>query len=87
MDSKKLQAWLRKNFGDTTFKEAYLKTGRVLNIAVSSTENYEIPRLLNYLTAPNVLIWSAVTASCALPFVFQPVELLVNKFDISKLTI
>jgi TAG lipase/steryl ester hydrolase/phospholipase A2/LPA acyltransferase len=78
MDSTKLQHWLRNNFGDTTFKEAYQKTGRVLNIAVSSTENYEIPRLLNYLTAPNVLIWSAVIASCALPFVFQPVELLVT---------
>jgi hypothetical protein len=33
------------------------------------------PRLLNYLTYPNVLIWSAAVASCAIPGVFNPVEL------------
>lgn len=78
MDSKKLKAWLRKNFGDMTFKEAFEKTGKILNIAVSSTETFEIPRLLNYLTTPNVLLWSAVCASCALPFVFEPVELMAK---------
>ena len=30
---------------------------------------------MNYLTAPNVLIWSAVCASCALPHIFGPVDL------------
>lgn len=30
-----------------------------------------MPRLLNYLTAPNVLIWSAVAASCAIPGVYR----------------
>lgn len=33
-------------------------------------------RLLNYLSAPNVLIWSAVCASCAVPYVFESVDLL-----------
>ncbi|KAJ3267139.1 hypothetical protein HDU77_005342 [Chytriomyces hyalinus] len=41
--------------GDITFQEAYNKSRRVLNIAVSSSTQYEMPRLLNYLTAPNVL--------------------------------
>jgi len=34
-----------------------------------------VPRLLNYITSPNVLIWSAVSASCAIPKIFEPVEL------------
>ena len=46
--------------GDLTFQEAYNRTRRILNICVSSAGLYELPRLLNYVTAPNVLIWSAV---------------------------
>jgi predicted acylesterase/phospholipase RssA len=36
---------------------------------------YTEGRLLNYLTTPNVLVWSAAVASCAIPGVFAPVEL------------
>ena len=36
------------------------------------------PRLLNYLTSPNVLLWSAVHASCALPGLFPSVELMAR---------
>ena len=32
-------------------------------------------RLLNYLTAPNVVVWSAVVASCSIPGVFEKVDL------------
>jgi len=78
MDSKKLELWLRKSFGELTFKEAFEKTRKILNITVSSTEQFEVPRVLNYLTAPNVLIWSAICASCALPYLFNPVELMVK---------
>lgn len=31
---------------------------------------------MNYLTAPNVLIWSAAIASCSIPLYFPPCELL-----------
>lgn len=51
-----MRGWL----GDMTFQEAYNRTRRILNICVSSAGRYELPRLLNYITAPNVLIWSAV---------------------------
>lgn len=51
-----MRAWL----GDMTFQEAYNRTRRILNICVSSAGMYELPRLLNYISAPNVLIWSAV---------------------------
>ncbi|KAI9262753.1 acyl transferase/acyl hydrolase/lysophospholipase [Sporodiniella umbellata] len=62
-----LQESLRENFGDYTFLEAFNRTRWILNITVSSSTLYDMPRLLNYLTAPNVLIWSAVAASCAVP--------------------
>ncbi len=56
--------------GDLTFKSAYYRTGKILNITVSPTSIYEQTRLLNYLTSPDVLIWSAVCASCSLPGIF-----------------
>lgn len=56
--------------GDLTFREAYNRTGRILNITVSPASNHEQTRLLNYITAPHCLIWSAVCASCSLPGVF-----------------
>ncbi|CAI4769584.1 ASN_HP2_G0047850.mRNA.1.CDS.1 [Saccharomyces cerevisiae] len=61
--------------GNLTFREAYNKTGKILNITVSPASIYEQPKLLNNLTAPNVLIWSAVCASCSLPGVFPSTPL------------
>ena len=34
--------------------------------------------LLNYLTAPNVLIWSAIAASCSVPFIFSSSEIMAK---------
>ncbi|KAJ1502367.1 hypothetical protein HMI54_014409, partial [Coelomomyces lativittatus] len=45
---------VRDMFGDMTFLEAYNRSRRILNITVSSSTVYEMPRLLNYLTSPNV---------------------------------
>ncbi|KNC97622.1 uncharacterized protein SPPG_07090 [Spizellomyces punctatus DAOM BR117] len=70
---------MRENIGDVTFQEAFNRTRRILNITVSSSTVYEMPRLLNYLTAPNVVIWSAVAASCAVPFVFNSCPLIAKK--------
>ncbi|KAK0716691.1 acyl transferase/acyl hydrolase/lysophospholipase [Apiosordaria backusii] len=69
-----MRIWL----GDVTFQEAYNRTRRICNICVSSASIYELPRLLNYITAPNVMIWSAVAASCSVPLVFQAAPLLVK---------
>ncbi|KAJ3350417.1 hypothetical protein HDU91_006250 [Kappamyces sp. JEL0680] len=66
------------NIGDITFAEAFNRTRRILNITVSSSTSYEMPRLLNYLTAPNVLIRSAVAASSAVPFVFKAAPLMAK---------
>ncbi|XXQ38107.1 PNPLA domain-containing protein [Plasmodiophora brassicae] len=77
-----MQACVTENVGDFTFWEAYVRTGRILNIAVTSSSECEgEPLLLNYLTAPNVLIWSAVCASCAIPYIFKPVELKCKQSD------
>ncbi|KAI4722503.1 patatin-domain-containing protein [Aureobasidium sp. EXF-10727] len=64
--------------GDMTFQEAYNRTRRILNIGVSTASLYELPRLLNYITAPNVMIWSAVATSCSVPFIFSPAQLLAK---------
>lgn len=75
-DIKYLANTMRELLGDLTFQEAYYRTGRILNVAVSAAGIYEMPRLLNYLTAPHVLVWSAVCASCSLPLVFASYEIL-----------
>ncbi|KAI9893516.1 MAG: hypothetical protein M1814_006312 [Vezdaea aestivalis] len=60
-----LERCVRTNVGDLTFLEAYRHTKRVLNITVTTSPRSGVPNLLNYLTAPNVLIWSAALASNA----------------------
>jgi predicted acylesterase/phospholipase RssA len=75
-DVEVLKDFLRVNVGDITFQEAFDKTGWILNITVTGYKEHDNHRLLNYLTAPNVLIWSASCASCCVPGLFDPVELL-----------
>ena len=52
--------------------------GRILNVAVSPADTNEPARILNYLTAPHVVIWSAVSCSSAFPFLFMPQDLLAR---------
>ncbi|KAF7301676.1 Patatin-like phospholipase domain-containing protein [Mycena indigotica] len=63
--------WARKcaffTRGSLTFKEAYMRTGRILNISVIPADRHSPTRLLNYLTSPDTLIWSALLASAAVP--------------------
>ncbi|ODV97862.1 hypothetical protein PACTADRAFT_47709 [Pachysolen tannophilus NRRL Y-2460] len=54
--------YVRFKLGDLTFEEAYLKTDRILNILVHPTDS-SVPSLLNYVTAPNMIIWSALQCS------------------------
>jgi len=74
-DSTVLAEKLKGLLGDTTFYEAHQRSGRILNISVTAADTKEPPRLLNYLTAPNVLIWSAVVCSSAFPFLYAPSHL------------
>ncbi|KAI1818242.1 patatin-domain-containing protein [Poronia punctata] len=77
-DIRHLTRVMRDLLGDITFQEAYNRTRRICNICVSTASIYELPRLLNYVTAPNVMIWSAVAASCSVPIVFSAAALLVK---------
>ncbi|KAI9673555.1 MAG: hypothetical protein M1829_004062 [Trizodia sp. TS-e1964] len=78
IDIQHLMDVMKEMLGDITFQEAYNRTRRILNICVSSASVYELPRLLNYVTAPNVLIRSAVAASCSVPLVFSAASLLAK---------
>ncbi len=79
-DQKILQKFINLNVLDMTFLEAYKHTSRIVNISLSPTDSNQFPRLLNYLTAPNVLIRSAVLASTAVPGLFPPVRLRAKNY-------
>src|SRR5882672_3238863 len=83
-----------------TFREAYLRTGRILNISVIPADRHSYvfcccrkclldrisvsdspTKLLNYMTAPDTVIWSALLASSAVPGILNPVVLLEKSKD------
>lgn len=72
--------WARKcsffTRGSMTFREAYMRTGRILNISVIPADRHSPTKLLNYVTAPNTIIWSALLASAAVPGILNPVVLM-----------
>ncbi|KAF9103584.1 hypothetical protein BGX27_010504 [Mortierella sp. AM989] len=71
--------WITK--GSLTFLEAYERTGRILNISVIPYDPHSPPKLLNYLTTPDCVVWSAVIASAAIPGILNPVVLMRKRFD------
>ncbi|CAM9458445.1 unnamed protein product [Chrysoparadoxa australica] len=81
MDTDFFRAVLRHNIGSFTFQEAFDRTGRIVNIIVAPRNRTDPPRLLNYLTAPHVLVWSAAVCSSSVPGVFEPSTLLVKEAD------
>jgi TAG lipase/lysophosphatidylethanolamine acyltransferase len=58
-DISKLGAILRTQLGDITFLEAFKLSGRILNVTVSPASSCDSAMLLNHITAPDVLVWSA----------------------------
>jgi len=76
LDPDQLIDCISANIPDDTFLEAYQRTGRVINITVSPTRSGQKPRILNYKTAPHVLISYSCKASCSIPGVFPPVQLM-----------
>jgi len=44
-----------------TFREAYERTGRALNVSVIPFDQHSPTKLLNHLTAPDCVIWSAIS--------------------------
>eukprot|EP00736_Rhodelphis_marinus_P012293 Rmarinus@m.25026 len=80
IDPEAFQTKLSYYFGDVTLAEAFKRTGRAINITVAG-EQLGCPPILNYITAPEVLLSSAVTASCALPGLMTPRTLLAKDSD------
>ncbi|KAL7580505.1 hypothetical protein ACA910_003634 [Epithemia clementina (nom. ined.)] len=80
-DTNHFRECVRANVGNFTFQEAFDRTGRILNIIVTPKNKNDPPRLLNYLTAPHVLVWSAAVASSSLPGVFEANRLVVKEAD------
>ncbi|KXN89616.1 hypothetical protein AN958_05483 [Leucoagaricus sp. SymC.cos] len=78
-------AWARKcaffTRGSMTFQEAYLRTGRILNVSVVPADRYSPTKVLNYITAPDTVIWSALLASAAVPGILNPVVLMQKLKD------
>ncbi|KAI0996400.1 Patatin-like phospholipase domain-containing protein [Podosphaera aphanis] len=74
--------WARKcswfTRGSMTFREAYERTGRILNISCIPAEPHSPTILTNYLTSPDCVIWSAVLASAAVPGILNPVVLMMK---------
>lgn len=79
LDTDHLKHVTIANVGLMTFQEAFDHTGRILNITVAPRNKYDPPRLLNYLTAPHICIWSAAVASCAIPGVFDSIPLMTKE--------
>ncbi|WP_210401755.1 DUF3336 domain-containing protein [Lacimicrobium sp. SS2-24] len=75
LDSTNLENALIELFDLITFEDAYNLTGRKVTITVSPADLHQYSRLLNAKTSPNAIITQAVRASCAIPWVFSPVQL------------
>jgi TAG lipase/steryl ester hydrolase/phospholipase A2/LPA acyltransferase len=90
MDNEFFQKAVIAYFGDWTFEEAYQKTKRSVTITLTISNRSPVTTkvdstgpdskllLMNHMTSPNVLIRSCVHASCALPGLMEPVELLAK---------
>ncbi|KAF4628169.1 hypothetical protein G7Y89_g9981 [Cudoniella acicularis] len=67
--------------GSMTFREAYERTGRILNVSCVPADPHSPTILTNYLTSPDCVIWSAVLASAAVPGILNPVVLMMKNRD------
>ncbi|KAF2142013.1 uncharacterized protein K452DRAFT_194691, partial [Aplosporella prunicola CBS 121167] len=74
VDWAKRCSWFTR--GNLTFREAYLRTGRILNVSCVPSDPHSPTILANYLTSPDCVIWSAVIASAAVPGILNPVVLM-----------
>ncbi|KAK3322366.1 hypothetical protein B0H66DRAFT_200605 [Apodospora peruviana] len=73
--AKECSWWTR---GSMTFREAYERTGRILNVSCVPADPHSPTILCNYLTSPDCVIWSAVIASAAVPGILNPVVLMMK---------
>lgn len=74
--------WARKSMwftmGSLTFKEVYERTGKILNISTVPSDIHSPVILCNHITSPNVVVWSTLLASSAIPGILNPVVLMIK---------
>ena len=80
-DIQELKKFLRQNLGEYTFHEAFQKSGRHASIVVAPYVSSQNARIMNEITSPDLLIWSATLASCAVPVLFPAVKLTSKRSD------
>lgn len=79
VDWAKKCSWFTR--GSMTFREAYERTGRILNVSCVPADPHSPTMLCNYLTSPDCVVWSAVLASAAVPGILNPVVLMMKQRD------
>ena len=84
MDGAEFAATTKAYFGDVTFAEAFAVSKRAVSIQVSVGSGHGF--VLNHFTAPQVVVRTAVNASCALPGLMEPFELLAKNAKTGELT-
>jgi predicted acylesterase/phospholipase RssA len=62
--------------GSLTFREAFERTGRILNVSCVPSDPHSPTILNNHITSPDCVIWSAVLASAAVPGILNPIVLM-----------
>jgi TAG lipase/steryl ester hydrolase/phospholipase A2/LPA acyltransferase len=70
-----LRLWIEQFIPDMTFAEGKQVSGRTIAIIVTPEGALGNAHLLSALTTPNILIRDAVLASCAVPFLIEPLSL------------
>lgn len=79
LDWAKQCAWFCR--GSLTFREAYERTGRILNVSCVPSDPHSPTMLNNHITSPECVIWSAVLASAAVPGIINPIVLMRKNKD------
>lgn len=77
LNADQVKIFARNLMEDLTFLEVYERNGWILNITATDYRTNQL-RLCNYLTTPDVLIWSAMVASCSIPEIFGTQELYIK---------
>lgn len=67
--------------GSLTFREAYQRTGRILNVSCVPSDPHSPTMLNNHITSPDCVIWTAVLASAAVPGILNPIVLMRKNKD------
>eukprot|EP01055_Gregarina_sp_Pseudo9_P003203 Gregarina_sp_Pseudo_9__3202@NODE_338_length_3112_cov_8_889034_g318_i0_p1_GENE_NODE_338_length_3112_cov_8_889034_g318_i0NODE_338_length_3112_cov_8_889034_g318_i0_p1_ORF_typecomplete_len957_score221_70DUF3336/PF11815_8/1_8e31Patatin/PF01734_22/8_3e03Patatin/PF01734_22/2_9e26_NODE_338_length_3112_cov_8_889034_g318_i0462916 len=77
LDQKAYMSFVRSLYGEITFSEAFQRTGRFVSITTvpAGRSGPCEPLVCNCINTPDILVWSAVVASCALPLVLPPAAL------------